>query len=56
LVENRVKGRWSGRTRTNKLVFFDAPGELIGQVTPVAIERAGAWSLQGPQALSLAVI
>jgi tRNA-2-methylthio-N6-dimethylallyladenosine synthase len=24
LVEDRHKGRWRGRTRTNKLVFFDA--------------------------------
>ncbi len=27
LVEENHKGRWRGRTRTNKLVFFDPPAE-----------------------------
>lgn len=56
LVEGRTKGRWSGRSRTNKLVFFDAEGDPRGQIVPVTIERTGAWSLQGPQKLGLALV
>ncbi|GIW10820.1 MAG: tRNA-2-methylthio-N(6)-dimethylallyladenosine synthase [Dehalococcoidia bacterium] len=48
LVEQKVKGRWSGRTRTNKLVFWEQEGDLLGQLVPVRIARTGAWSLQGP--------
>ena len=47
LVENRARGQWRGRTRTNKLVFFDAAGDFRGRVVLVRIEHAGAWSLNG---------
>lgn len=47
LVERREKGKWSGRTRTNKLVFFESDRELAGEMVQVAIEGAGAWSLRG---------
>jgi tRNA-2-methylthio-N6-dimethylallyladenosine synthase len=46
LVEESAKGRWCGRTRSDKLVHFSGdcrPGELVR----VRIERATAWSLQG---------
>jgi tRNA-2-methylthio-N6-dimethylallyladenosine synthase len=46
LVETEVKGRWSGRTRGDKLVHFGGdfrPGGLVR----VRIERAGPWSLSG---------
>jgi len=46
LVEGKSEGRWTGRTRTNKLVHFDgdaAPGDLV----TVRIESATAWSLRG---------
>jgi len=39
--------RWKGRTRTNKLVFFDSPAQLAGQVVPVRIDWAGPWSMVG---------
>src|SRR3990170_1482403 len=39
--------RWKGRTRTNKLVFFDSPSEWRGQLVPVRIDWAGPWSLVG---------
>ena len=32
LVEGQSKGRWYGRTRTNKLVFFDHPTDLSGEL------------------------
>ncbi|MBI2862019.1 MAG: MiaB/RimO family radical SAM methylthiotransferase [Chloroflexi bacterium] len=47
LVEGMQRGRWFGRTRTDKLVFFDAQGDWKGRLVPVRIDRATAWSLQG---------
>lgn len=47
LVEERVRGRWKGRTRTNKLVFFDADADLRGCLVPVHITWSGPWSLIG---------
>jgi len=48
LVEGRHKGRWRGRTRTNKLVFFDVDEEdWTGQLIQVRITRTGPWSMQG---------
>lgn len=47
LVEDKVKGRWRGRTRGGKLVFFDDPGSWRGHTVPVVIERTSPWSLQG---------
>jgi tRNA-2-methylthio-N6-dimethylallyladenosine synthase len=48
LVEERHKGKWRGRTRTNKLVFFEVGEEdLAGQLVQVRITRTGPWSMQG---------
>lgn len=47
LVEGRRKGRWFGRTRTNKLVFFEDPGSWAGRMVIVRVEEAGPWSLRG---------
>lgn len=47
LVEDHYQGRWKGRTRTNKLVFFESPAQLRGKVVQVIIERAGPWSMNG---------
>ena len=45
LVEENHRGRWKGRTRTNKLVFFDSDDELLGKLVPVRVEWTGPWSL-----------
>lgn len=50
LVEEQVRGRWKGRTRTNKLVFFEAAGDWRGRLVPVQVEWAGPWSLIGKPA------
>ncbi|MGD8397801.1 MAG: tRNA (N6-isopentenyl adenosine(37)-C2)-methylthiotransferase MiaB, partial [Anaerolineae bacterium] len=43
LVEERHRGKWRGRTRTNKLVFLDiGDRDLAGQIVPVRITRTGA--------------
>jgi tRNA-2-methylthio-N6-dimethylallyladenosine synthase len=47
LVEAQRKGRWEGRTRTNKLVFFDDAENWLGRLAQVRINKASAWSLQG---------
>lgn len=47
LVETEHKGKWKGRTRTNKLVFFSAPGDWTGQLARVTVTQTSPWSLQG---------
>jgi tRNA-2-methylthio-N6-dimethylallyladenosine synthase len=47
LVEGKRNGRWRGRTRTNKLVFFEDPGDLLGQLPQVSISHTGPWSMSG---------
>ncbi len=47
LVEGRRRGRWFGRNRNDKLVFFDYPDDTSGELVDVRIERATAWSLRG---------
>lgn len=47
LVEENYQGSWKGRTRTNKLVFFDAEGDFRGRLVPVEIHHTGAWSMNG---------
>ena len=46
LFEDMVKGRWRGRTRTNKLVFVESPQNLAGQLCNVHITWTGPWSMQ----------
>ena len=58
LFEEEVKGRWKGRTETNKLVFAQSERDLRGQVLPVQITWTGPWSMQGrlvPDAASIRV-
>jgi tRNA-2-methylthio-N6-dimethylallyladenosine synthase len=58
LFEENVRGRWKGRTETNKLVFVQSDRELRGQVQPVQITWTGPWSMQGrlfPTASELAL-
>ena len=47
LVEDRKRGRWFGRNRNDKLVYFDDERDLRGQLVDVKVESAGPWSLQG---------
>ncbi len=46
LFEDRVKNRWRGRTRTNKLVFVESGENLKGQLRSVQITWTGPWSMQ----------
>jgi len=47
LVEGTKKGRWFGRTRTDKLVFFDDERHLLGHLVQIEVKRTSPWSLQG---------
>ncbi|MDX1521343.1 MAG: MiaB/RimO family radical SAM methylthiotransferase, partial [Anaerolineae bacterium] len=49
LVEEKQRGRWRGRTRTNKLVFFedDRQRDWKGELVEVDITWTGPWSLRG---------
>ena len=47
LVEDRKRGKWFGRTRNDKLVFFEDDVDRKGQMVNVTIDKTGPWSLQG---------
>ncbi|MCB8983290.1 MAG: tRNA (N6-isopentenyl adenosine(37)-C2)-methylthiotransferase MiaB [Ardenticatenaceae bacterium] len=47
LVEEQQKGRWRGRTPQSKLVFFDDPRDLKGELVQVRILHTGPWSMSG---------
>jgi tRNA-2-methylthio-N6-dimethylallyladenosine synthase len=47
LVDGQGDGRWRGRTRGNKLVFFADDADRLGQMVHVRIARATPWFLQG---------
>jgi len=47
LVEGNTRGKWYGRTRTDKLMFFKDSRDRMGQLADIEITRTGPWSLQG---------
>jgi tRNA-2-methylthio-N6-dimethylallyladenosine synthase len=47
LVEGRKGGKWFGRTRSNKLVFFEDASDWLGQLAGIKIEKTSPWSLKG---------
>lgn len=47
LFEEQIRGRWKGRTPTNKLVFAESEHPLAGKTLPVIITWTGPWSMQG---------
>jgi tRNA-2-methylthio-N6-dimethylallyladenosine synthase len=47
LFEEEVRGRWKGRTTTNKLVFVESQESLRGKLLPIVITWTGPWSMQG---------
>ena len=50
LVEGNKKGKWYGRTESNKLVFFQHDADFSGKLVKVNIEKASPWALQGKYA------
>jgi tRNA-2-methylthio-N6-dimethylallyladenosine synthase len=47
LVEGTAKGRWFGRTRTNKIVHFASEAPLAGELVDVQITSTEPWFLEG---------
>jgi tRNA-2-methylthio-N6-dimethylallyladenosine synthase len=47
LVEGRKKGKWYGRNRNDKLVFFEHNKNWLGKLVDVKINKTTAWSLSG---------
>ena len=47
LFESQAKGKWRGRTPTNRLVFVESDQNLYAQTRDVRVTWAGPWSLQG---------
>jgi len=53
LVEGRKRGKWQGRTRSGKLVFFcNDNSDYLGQLVKIRIEHTSPWALQGKIELS----
>jgi tRNA-2-methylthio-N6-dimethylallyladenosine synthase len=46
LFEDKIKGRWRGRTPTNKIVFVETDEDLRGKLLPVTVTWTGPWSMQ----------
>jgi tRNA-2-methylthio-N6-dimethylallyladenosine synthase len=51
LIEGREKGKWHGRSRSGKLVFFTHDTDYTGKLMNVKIEKTSPWSLQGTVAV-----
>ena len=48
LIDGHERGKWKGRTRTDKLVFVDSDeSDLNGKTKNVKITDTGPWSLKG---------
>jgi len=47
LVEGKKKGKWYGRTRTDKLVFFPCRDSCLGSLKNVKVIHTSPWSLTG---------
>jgi tRNA-2-methylthio-N6-dimethylallyladenosine synthase len=47
LVEGEHRGKWRGRTPSNKLVFFADTADWTGRLARVMVTQTGPWSLQG---------
>ena len=53
LVEGKKKGRWFGRNRNDKLVFFDDEKCQLGDMVDIEIKETSPWFLQGSVTSSL---
>jgi tRNA-2-methylthio-N6-dimethylallyladenosine synthase len=47
LVEGEKKGKFYGRTRSDKLVFFKSEADFTGKLVNTRIIQTSPWSLQG---------
>lgn len=47
LVEGNKKGKFYGRTRSDKLVFFESEADYTGKLINLRVIKTSPWSLQG---------
>ncbi len=47
LVEGKKRGRWFGRNRNDKLIYFDNDDECKGKMVQVNVTKSTPWSLSG---------
>ena len=47
LVEGRKRGKWFGRNKNDKLVFFNSDEDEKSELVNIRVDTAGPWSLQG---------
>jgi hypothetical protein len=47
LIEGQSRGKWYGRTRSNKLVHISSEEVLAGQMVIAHVTQTSPWSLQG---------
>jgi len=47
LVQGEKRGKWQGRTRKDKLVFFPDITDCQNQLVEVKIDKTSPWALQG---------
>ena len=47
LVKGKRRGKWYGRTRSDKLVFFEDAADRLGHLVEVRIDKTSPWALQG---------
>jgi tRNA-2-methylthio-N6-dimethylallyladenosine synthase len=47
MVEGKKKGKWQGRTRSDKLVFFSGDDDYLGRLVNIRVEKTSPWALQG---------
>jgi tRNA-2-methylthio-N6-dimethylallyladenosine synthase len=47
LVEGKKKGKWYGRTRTDKLVFFENDADCLSHLISIEVKKTSPWALQG---------
>ena len=47
LIDGHKRGKWHGRTRSDKLVYIENTENLLGQLSDVKITSSGPWSLNG---------
>ena len=47
LAESRKKGKLQGRTRSDKLVFWEGNDSQIGELVNVEVAKTSPWALQG---------
>jgi tRNA-2-methylthio-N6-dimethylallyladenosine synthase len=47
LVEGQRNGKWYGRTRGDKPVFYESDHDYQGELIEIRIDHTGPWSLNG---------